>query len=80
MPRFAFRMLFVQCRTETLSVVRDFTFFAGMSNGSDYFCTVFLYKLFIFPNCCRSFGVPEVWCTLRFLQTVLFLTDSVFDA
>ena len=51
-----------------------------MSNGSDSFCTVFLYKLFIFPNCGRIVGVQEVWWMFRLLQTVLFLTDSVFDA
>ena len=55
-------------------------FFTGTSNGSDSFCTVFLYKLFIFPNFGRIFGVPEVWWMIRLLQTVLFLTDSVFDA
>ena len=55
-------------------------FFTGMSNGSDYFRTVFLQKLFIFPNFGRIFGVPEVWWMFRLLQTVLFLTDSVFDA
>ena len=63
-----------------MAVVRDFTFLTGMSNGSDYFCTVFLYKFFIFPNFGRMFGVPEVWWMFRFLHTVLFLTDSVFDA
>ena len=57
-----------------------FYIFTGMPNGSDYFCIVFLYKLFIFPNFGRIFGVPEVWWMFRLLQTVLFLTDSVFDA
>ena len=57
-----------------------FTFFTGTSNGSDSFCTVLMYNLFIFPNFGRSFGVPEVWWMFRLLQTVLFLTDSVFDA
>ena len=51
-----------------------------MSNGSDSFCTVFLYKLFIFPNFGRIFEVQEVWLMFRLLQTVLFQTDSVFDA
>ena len=40
-PRFAFRMFiacwFVRCKTETLAVVRDFTFFTGTSNGSETF-------------------------------------------
>ena len=55
-------------------------FFTGTSNGSDYFCTVFLYKFFIVPNFRRIFQVPEVWLMFRLLQTVLFKTDSVFDA
>ena len=60
--------------------MRDFTFLTGTSNGSDYFCTVLLYKFFILPNFSRTFGVPEVWLMFRLLQAVLFLTDSVFDA
>ena len=70
----------MRCRTETLVVVRDFTLFSGTSNGSDSFCTVFLYNSFIFPNFGRTFGVQEVSWMFRLLQTVLFLTDSVFDA
>ena len=60
--------------------MHDFTFLAGMSIGSDSFCTVFIYNLFIFPNFGRIVGVPEVWWMFRLLQTILFLTDSVFDA
>ena len=45
-----------------------------------FLCTILLYNLFIFPNFGRIFGVPEVWWMFRLLQTVLFLTDSVFDA
>ena len=41
----------------TLAVVRDFKFFTGTSNGSETFCTVFLYKVFIFPNFGRIFQV-----------------------
>lgn len=63
-----------------MAVVRDFTFVPGMSIGSDSFCSVFLYNLFIFPNFGRIFGVSEVWWMFRLLQTILFLTDSVFDA
>ena len=48
-------------KIETLAVVRDFTFFTGTSNGYETFCNVFLYEFFIFPNCLRNFGVPEVW-------------------
>ena len=67
----------MRCKIETLAVVRDFTFFTGTSNGSETFCTVFIYK---FTNLFRFFGVPEVWGMFRLLQTVLFKTDSVFDA
>ena len=63
-----------------MAVVRDFTFFTGTSNGSETFCTVFLYKFFIFLNFRRIFGVPEVWRMFILLQTVLFKKDSVFDA
>ena len=71
---------FVRCRTETLAVVQDLTFLTGTSIGSDSFCNVFQYNFFIFPNFGRIFGVQEVWWMFRLLQTVLFLTDSVFDA
>ena len=37
-------------------------------------------QIFYFFNFGRIFGVPEVWWMFRLLQTVLFLTDSVFDA
>ena len=68
----------MQCKTETLAVVRDFTFLAGTSNGSDSFRTILMYNFFIFPNCGRIFEVLEVWLMFRLLQTILFLTDSVF--
>ena len=45
-----------------------------------FFCIVFPYKFFIFLNCFRIFGVPEVWLMFRLLQTVLFKSYSVFDA
>ena len=38
------------------------------------------YTTCLFSNFGRIFGVPEVWWMFRLLQTVLFLTDSVFDA
>ena len=37
-------------------------------------------QIFILPNFGSIFGVKEVWWMFRLLQTVLFLTDSVFDA
>ena len=57
-----------------------YIFFTATSNGSDSFCTVFLYKFFIFPNFGRIFWVPEVWWMFRLLQIVLCLTNFVFDA
>ena len=39
-----------------MAVVRDFTFSTGTSNGSKTFCTVFIYKFFIFPNFGRILG------------------------
>ena len=63
-----------------MAVVHDFTFFTGTSNSSETFCTIFIYKFFIFPKFFRIFGVTEVWLMFRLLQTVLFKTDSVFDA
>ena len=62
----------MRCKIETLAIVRDFTFFSGTSNGSETFCTVFLYKMFIFPNFLRIYRVTEVWWMFKSLQTVLF--------
>ena len=67
----------MRCKTETLAVVRDFTFFTGMSNGSETFCNVFLYKFFIFPNFFRIFSVTEVWWMFKSLQPVLFSQIAV---
>ena len=39
-------LLVCAVQTETLAVVRDFTFFTGTSNGSETFFTVFLYNFF----------------------------------
>ena len=63
MPRFAFRkfgLLVGMCgvETETLAVVRDFTFLTATSIGSDSCCNVFLYNFSIFPNFGRIVGVP----------------------
>ena len=87
MPRLAFRMsrlLVGLCgtKTETLAVARDFTFFTGTSNGSETFCTVFLYKLFIFPNYFRICGVQRYgecsdYYRLSYLRHILFLMHSL---
>ena len=61
-----------------MDVVCDFTFLTRTSIGSDSFCTVLIYNFFIFANFGIIVGVPEVWWMFRLLQTVLFLTDSVF--
>ena len=73
---------FVRCRTETLAVVRDFTFFTGTSNGSDSFCTVFLYKFFIFSNFGRileyqRYGECLDYYRLSCLRQILFLMHSL---
>ena len=49
--------LFTMCRrkTQTLAVVREFTFFTGKSNGSETFCTLLLYKLLKFSNLVHNF-------------------------
>ena len=63
----------MRCRIETLAVVHDFTFLTGTSIGSDSFCTVLLYNLFIFPNFGRIFGT-------RSMVDVQIATDcSVLD-
>ena len=58
--------------------MRDFTFLPGTSFGSDTFCTVFMYNFFIFLNFGRIFWGSRSCVSYRLLQTVLFLTDSVF--
>ena len=68
--------------TETLAIVRDFTFFTGTSNGSDSFCTVFLYKLFIFPNFVELFmyhryGECSDYYRLFCFRQILFLMHSL---
>ena len=61
-------------KTETLAVVRDFTFLTGRSNGSETFCTLFIYKIFIFTN----FG--RIFLSTRGMVNVQIITDcSVFD-
>ena len=62
--------------------MRDFTFFTGTSNGSDSFCTVFLYKLFIFPNFGRIFkyhkyGECSDYYRLFCFRQILFLMHSL---
>ena len=56
-----FTLLVGMCgaETETLAVVRDFTFLTETSNSSDSFCNVFLYKVFSFPNFGRIFQVHK---------------------
>ena len=76
------RLLVGMCgaETETLAVAHEFSNFTGTSKGSKTFCIVLLYKLFIFSYILGIFGVQEVWQMFRLLQTVLFKTDSVFNA
>ena len=68
--------LFTMCRTktETLSVVHEFTFFTGESNGSETFCTLLLYKFFKFSNLFHNFR------SYRSLLNFQITTDCpVFD-
>ena len=65
-----------------MAVVRDFTFLAEMSNGSDSFCTVFLCKLFIVPNFGRIFkyqkyGECSDYYRLFCFKQILFLMYSL---
>ena len=79
-----FRLLVGMCGavTETLAVVRDFTFLAGTPNGSDSFCTVFLYKLFIFLIFAEFFkyhkyGECSDYYRLFCFRQILFLMHSL---
>ena len=54
--------------------MRDFNFFTGTSNGSETFCTVFLYKFFIFPNFGRIF-----WSTIGMVNVQIITDCSVLD-
>ena len=65
-----------------MAVVRDFTFLAGTSNGYDSLCTVFLYKLFIFPNFVEfleynRYGECSDYYRLSCLRQILFLMHSL---
>ena len=46
----------------------------------DYFCRRLINKFLMLSYFLRIFGVTEVFEISRLLQTVLFLTDSVFFA
>ena len=73
--------LFTMCRTktETLAIVRDFTFFTGKLNGSEIFCTLLMYKFLKFSNLFHNFlSYKSIRLIQILLQTVPFLTDSVF--
>ena len=67
----------MRCKTETLAVVRDSTFFTGMSNGFETFCTVFLYKFFfpIFSEFLeyQRYGKCSDYYRLSCLRQILFL-------
>ena len=61
--------------------MRDFTFLAETSNGSDSFCTVFLF-FFIFNNFCRIFkyqkyGECSNYYRLFCFRQILFLMRSL---
>ena len=68
--------LFTMCstKTETLAVVREFTFFTGKSNGSETFCTLLLYKLFKLSNLFHNF-----WSYRSLLNFQITTDCPVFD-
>ena len=75
-----FRLLVGMCgaETETLAVVRGFTFFTGMSKASKTFCIVFIYKMFIFPIFSEfleyeKYGECSDYYKLFGLRQILFL-------
>ena len=58
--------------------MRDFSFFTGTSNGFETFCTVFLYKFFIFSNFSefleyQRYGKFSDYYRLSCLRQILFL-------
>ena len=62
--------------------MRDFTFFAGTSNGSDSFCTVFLYKFLFFLILAEFFkyqkyGECSDYYRLFCFRQILFLMHSL---
>ena len=68
----------MRCRTETLAVVRDFTFFTIMSNSSETFYTVFLYKVLFFLILAefleyQKYGECSDYYRLSYLKQILFL-------
>ena len=76
--------MFALCRTktETLAVVREFTFFAGKSNGSETFWTLLMYKFFIFTIFSEfleyhRYGECSDYYRLSCLRQILFLMHSL---
>ena len=72
----------MRCKTKTLAVVRDFSFFTRTTNGSETFCTVFIYKLFIFPIFSefleyQKYGECSDYYRLSCLRQILFLMHSL---
>ena len=71
----------MRCKTETLAVVRDFTFFTGTSKVSETFCTVFLKKYFfpIFSEFLeyQKYGECSDYYRLSCLRQILFLMHSL---
>ena len=65
-------------KTETLAVVHEFTFLLESQMGLKLFARYFCTNFSKFQVYFIIFGVTEVYKTSRLLQTVLFLTDSVF--
>ena len=63
-------------------MVRDFTFLAGTSNGSDSFCNVFIYKFLCFKILVeileyQRYGECSDCYRLSCLRQILFLMHSL---
>jgi hypothetical protein len=81
LPLGCLNCLFGMCgvKTETFDVVHEFTFLLEHEKILK-FLQSYSMQFFYFFLMFRIFRVTEVWSMFRLLQTVLFLTDSVFDA
>ena len=72
----------MRCKTETLAVVHDFTFFTGTSNRSEFFA-LSLYTSFLFFIILAEFveyqkyGECSDYYRLSYLRRILFLMHSL---
>ena len=72
----------MRCKTGTLSVVHDFTFFTGTSNGSEIFALYFYTKRLFFLIVSEFFELQKYgecsdYYRLSCLRQILFLMHSL---